>query len=70
MEFKQKLEILAHRLVDLNPTAILNRGYAMVYNDNNEIIKPSVKVKKGDNIHVFMSNIDIDAEVKQIKVKK
>jgi exodeoxyribonuclease VII large subunit len=70
LEFKQKLEILAHRLVDLNPTAILNRGYAMVYNDNHEIIKPSIKVKKGDNIHVLMSNIDIDAEVKQIKVKK
>ena len=47
----------------MNPETVLHRGYALVTNNNNELINSGTEVHKGDNIHISMKKEIIDAEI-------
>ena len=66
MEKRQKLQHLVHTLDALSPLHTLKRGYAIIKDENNNIISQSKKVKRGQQIkteldqgHFFSTITDI-----------
>ena len=57
-------ELLNSKLQILNPLAILNKGYSVVFKDG-EIIKDTKKIKIGDEIKIRFSKGNLKAEVKE-----
>ncbi len=57
IEFSKNLDIL-------NPLSILDRGYAIVTNDNGKAIKNSSEVSKGDLLKARLSNGMLEVDVK------
>ncbi len=51
-QYKNKLTILNNSLINLNPENILKKGYSLVYDEKNNIIKTSKKVKIGQKIKI------------------
>ena len=47
----------------MNPQQILNRGYAMVYDKNGNVISDSAGVSNGDDISIKVKNGEIKAIV-------
>lgn len=67
--FENGIENLYSRLKDMNPKTVLHRGYALVTNQNNQIINSGTQVHKGDNIHISLQKDIIDAEITGISQK-
>ncbi len=63
-----KLETLKLKLDLLNPVNILDKGYSIVYRDN-EIIKDVSKLKNDDEINIMVKNGKINANVKGVDIK-
>ena len=61
---KKDIEILESKIIALNPTAILGRGYSIVMNKN-KILTNSSNVKKGEDINIVLHRGNIDAKVKK-----
>ncbi|MDZ5712122.1 exodeoxyribonuclease VII large subunit [Jeotgalibacillus haloalkalitolerans] len=49
----------------LSPLKIMNRGYSLVFNDSNELIKSSEQVDAGDKITVSLQAADLICTVEQ-----
>lgn len=47
----------------LSPLAVLERGYALVYDSDNQLVKDSARLKKNDRVHVRFSRGDAEASV-------
>lgn len=59
------LERLAGSLAALSPVAILDRGYALVFDASGKLLKDAGKVKPGDEISARLARGEITATVKK-----
>lgn len=66
---KQHFYYLINQLENVSPLAVLKRGYAVVYNEKNEIIFDSNKIYKGDFITIRFQKGYAKAIVKERQVK-
>jgi exodeoxyribonuclease VII large subunit len=53
----------ADRLIALSPLAVLDRGYALVYDDNGTLIKAAKSLHRGDPLHLRFAQGQADATV-------
>ena len=67
--YKTQLNIISQRLIDLNPDSILDRGYAILYNDKGKVINEKSGLNRGDSVNIKMSQLDIKAKINKIKVR-
>ncbi len=67
---KSGLMGLGSRLQSLNPKNVLQRGYAIVSDENDNIVSSIKKVQKGDPIKVQLVDGVLVSEVKQIDTKE
>lgn len=65
MIYCNKLEICFNKLNVLNPYALLNKGYSMIYKEDN-IITNVEQVDVNDHITIKLKNGSVDATVKEI----
>lgn len=63
---KQLLDFKRQSLEIINPNSILDRGYSIIYNDKNEIVKDIKTVNVGDSLKLKVSNGKIISDVKEI----
>ena len=63
---KQLLDFKRQSLEIINPNSILDRGYSIIYNDKNEIVKDIKTVNVGDSLKLKVSNGEIISDVKEI----
>jgi exodeoxyribonuclease VII large subunit len=61
---KVRIERMARALEALSPLAILDRGYALVFDAGGQLIKDAHQVKAGDEIRARLAHGEIRAEVK------
>jgi len=64
-----KLELLAHRLASLNPSIILERGYALLIKPDGEIVRTVAQVQVGDSLQARLKDGEFDARVEAISKK-
>jgi exodeoxyribonuclease VII large subunit len=55
------------KLSTLNPLSIMARGYSVVFNEKEELIKSKSQISKGDTIEVVLKDAKLECEVKDIK---
>ena len=63
---KQLLDFKRQSLEIINPNSILDRGYSIIFNDKNEIVKDIKTVNVGDSLKLKVSNGEIISDVKEI----
>lgn len=63
---KQLLDFKRQSLEIINPNSILDRGYSIIYNNHNEIVKDIKNVNVGDSLKLKVSNGEIISDVKEI----
>ncbi|MCU0488344.1 MAG: exodeoxyribonuclease VII large subunit [Anaerolineales bacterium] len=63
---RTRLDSATQRLAALNPTAILERGYAIVRSPTGKIIHSIQQVNPGESLEVLISDGQFDAQVQQI----
>ena len=63
---KQLLDFKRQSLEIINPTSVLERGYSIIYNDKNEIVKDIKDVNVGDSLKLKVSNGEIISDIKEI----
>jgi exodeoxyribonuclease VII large subunit len=64
LQRRSRLERLAGSLEALSPIAILERGYALVFDASGQLVKDSAGVKPGDDISARLAKGEIRATVK------
>lgn len=68
ISFKRQVFVRWASVLDsLSPLKVLDRGYAIVKNENDNIIKDAAKLKKGDEIKIQLFKGEVTADVKSIK---
>ncbi|HOK80305.1 MAG TPA: exodeoxyribonuclease VII large subunit, partial [bacterium] len=60
-----RLKIAEAKLISSNPETILSRGYSIVYDDENKLVKDASKTKPGDSIHIKLYKGKIISKVEQ-----
>lgn len=65
LQRRSRLERLAGSLEALSPVAILERGYALVFDASGKLLKDSAAVKPGDDISARLAKGEIRAVVKK-----
>jgi exodeoxyribonuclease VII large subunit len=65
LQRRSRLERLAGSLEALSPVAILERGYALVYDASGKLLKDSAAVKPGEDISARLAKGEIRATVKK-----
>jgi exodeoxyribonuclease VII large subunit len=65
LQHKVRVERMARALEMLSPLAILERGYALVFDSVGQLIKDSVQVASGDEIRARLARGEIQATVKK-----
>lgn len=63
-KLKQKFQFLVEKLDSLSPLKILNRGYSIVLNEKNKVIKSYEEVKLDENLILFLSKGKLGVNVK------
>lgn len=53
---QDRLKLNAEKLNTLSPLAVLNRGYALVWNDKEQLVKSTSQVQPGDKIRIRVAN--------------
>ena len=66
---KVRLERMGRALEALSPLAILERGYALVFDSAGQLIKDAAQVQVGEEISAKVARGEIRAEVKSPKLK-
>jgi exodeoxyribonuclease VII large subunit len=61
------LERLTSQMEALSPVAILERGYALVFDESGRLLKNADRVKPGDEITARLARGEIGATVKSTK---
>jgi len=64
---QKQLQQLAHALDAVSPLATLGRGYAIVTNEQEQIIRQATQVKAGDRIKARLAEGQLYCQVTQIK---
>ena len=64
---QSQVEQLEARLRGLSPMAILDRGYALVFDAEGELVKDAARLAPGESVSVRLSKGVVDAEVKRVK---
>jgi exodeoxyribonuclease VII large subunit len=62
---RSRLDQLAHQLKALSPVAILERGYALVFDSSGKLIKNSAQVEPGDEISARLAHGSLTAKVEK-----
>ena len=62
---RSRLDQLAHQLKALSPVAILERGYALVFDSSGKLVKNSVQVEPGDEISARLAHGSLTAKVEK-----
>jgi len=62
---RHQLEVLTGQLTSLSPLAILERGYAIVFDAQGRILKSAAAVKVGEEIQVRLHRGRLEAEVRK-----
>jgi exodeoxyribonuclease VII large subunit len=70
LQNKVRIERMARALETLSPLAILDRGYALVFDASGQLIKDAAQVKPGDEINARVARGEILATVKNNAAKK
>jgi exodeoxyribonuclease VII large subunit len=65
MRRRGRLEQLAGELGALSPVAILERGYALVFDSSGKLVKDSEQVQAGEEIRARVARGEIKAVVKK-----
>ncbi|MBV8475796.1 MAG: exodeoxyribonuclease VII large subunit [Acidobacteria bacterium] len=65
LESRSRLERLAGSLRALSPLAILDRGYALVFDEQGKLLKDTNRVREGDDIWARLARGQIRAVVKK-----
>jgi len=64
---RSRLDQLAHQLKALSPVAILERGYALIFDSSGKLIKNSAQVEPGDKILARLAHGSVTAKVEKKK---
>ena len=64
-----RLKALTGQLQQLSPLSVLERGYAIVFDEDGKIVKSSAGVRLGDSIQVQLARGRLAAEVKRKESK-
>jgi exodeoxyribonuclease VII large subunit len=70
LQNKVRIERMGRALETLSPLAILDRGYALVFDASGQLVKDSAQVKPGDKIKARVARGEILATVKNPAAKK
>jgi exodeoxyribonuclease VII large subunit len=62
---RARLERLTSQMEALSPVAILERGYALVFDASGKLVKDAEQVKSGDDIRARVAHGEIAATVKK-----
>jgi len=62
---KNSIEVAQVRLSSSNPESILERGYSIVYDTNNRVVKESQQVEKGEDIRIKLYKGELISTVKE-----
>jgi exodeoxyribonuclease VII large subunit len=62
---RARLEQLEHELKALSPVAILERGYALVFDSSGNLVKDSAQVETGDEISARLARGTLTARVEK-----
>jgi exodeoxyribonuclease VII large subunit len=65
LEGKSRLDQLAGQIEALSPVAILERGYALVFDSSGKLLKDAARVKAGDEISARLARGGLTATVKK-----
>ena len=65
LEKRSRLERLTSQMEALSPLAILERGYALVFDAHGKLVKDATQVKVGEEIHARVARGEIAATVKK-----
>jgi exodeoxyribonuclease VII large subunit len=63
LQHRVRTERLDTALQSLSPLAILERGYALVFNSEGKLLKNSAQIKVGDEISARLAHGQLQAEV-------
>lgn len=55
-DLKHQIAIKNERIENINPNNVLKRGYAIITNDSNEILKTVASIEKENNINITVSD--------------
>ena len=67
---QNRLHFLAESLSWKNPQTLLNRGYAMVFDDNKHLLFESNRVKKGALLSIRLKQCTVEARVENVILEK
>jgi len=59
----------SERLESINPMRVLDRGYALVTDENGRAVTSSGKIKTGEDVSVLMKDGKVKAEVKEVEMR-
>lgn len=65
---KMKLENLEKNIQLLHPANILKRGFAIVFNQDNQIIKNAFYIKENDKIKIKFHSNELEGNITQLKI--
>ena len=60
---RARLDQIEHQLKALSPTAILERGYALVFDRSGKLVKSSAQVESGEQISARLAEGALTARV-------
>ena len=70
LQYRSSLERLSAQLEALSPLAILERGYALVFDSNGILINNAEQVRPGDSVRTRLAHGEFTADVKRIDKEK
>jgi exodeoxyribonuclease VII large subunit len=65
--FRNREDGMARQLTALSPLAVLNRGYALVYDDHGTLIKDTEQVAEGQSIVTRLAHGRIRSRVSRVE---
>jgi exodeoxyribonuclease VII large subunit len=65
LQQRSRLEQLSGQLEALSPLAILERGYALVFDSSGKLLKDAARVKRGDEISARLARGTVTATIKK-----
>jgi exodeoxyribonuclease VII large subunit len=65
LQRRARLERLTSQMEALSPVAILDRGYALVFDSSGKLVKDAAQVKVGEDIRARVARGELDATVKK-----
>ena len=67
--YKSRVELFNSNLSNLNPYSVLDRGYALLLDQDKNPISLIKDVKTGDHIHSFLKDGELKMEVLEKNVR-